>query len=68
MTKSPTYDDMQVAILWLQSNEGEEGGEREACARVARWLETKAQAAYEVAAARNAGVSVTKLRQRLRRA
>ncbi len=60
----PSYEDMQTAIMWLQSNEGT-GGESEACSRVAKWLEAKAQASYEATAARQAGVSVKMLRQRL---
>lgn len=60
--QQPSYDDMQTAIIWLEANEGEE---RDICARVAKWLGAKAQATYEADAARKAGVSVTRLRQRL---
>lgn len=35
----PTDDDINIAIAWLESNEGDPDGERGACVRVSVWLE-----------------------------
>lgn len=36
--KRPSTDDLDTAIMWLESNEGVEGGEADRCKRVAAWL------------------------------
>lgn len=60
--KRPSNDELYLAAMWLDSNEGYTG-EREACARVALWLEEYAAAAEERAAARKVGVSIAHLRR-----
>lgn len=40
---TPTMEDFQTAADWLDTNEGD-GGEAEACSRVAEWLRKQADA------------------------
>jgi hypothetical protein len=62
--QTPTDQQFETAIMWLQSNEGE-GEEAEACNAVASWIEQHRTNAMLREVARKAGVSVTKLRKRL---
>lgn len=62
--KRPTPDEMRVAALWLEVNEGE-GTEAQACARVAAWLEAQADAIELRAVSRTCRVPVASLRKRL---
>ena len=55
---------MRVAALWLEANEGD-GGEAQACKRVAEWLEAQAQAATERDICRRSRVPVATVRKRL---
>jgi hypothetical protein len=64
--KRPTTEQLNVAIAWLRSNEGD-GGESESCAVVAEWIEHLEQSAVLTAAARKGGVSVKALRERLKK-
>lgn len=36
--KRPSTDELETAIMWLETNDGVEGGEADSCKRVARWL------------------------------
>jgi hypothetical protein len=64
--KRPTTEQIDTAVAWLRSNEGDQG-ESERCAAVADWIEHLEQNASLAAAARKGGVSVKALRARLRR-
>lgn len=55
--KRPSLEDMAVAAEWLAVNEGD-NGEKEACSRVATWLETYGRESAERAAARKVGCTV----------
>lgn len=55
--KRPCVEDMETAAEWLRFNEGD-NGEREACSRVATWLESYALESQERAAARKVGCTV----------
>jgi hypothetical protein len=61
----PGTDALNTAIAWLEANEGEENGERDACQEVAQWLIQQERERYLRHAARNAGVTVARLRKRL---
>lgn len=61
----PSEEQLNVAISWLESNEGEEGGERESCLAVAEWLTDQLVRKTVRDAAREAGIPVAKVRQRL---
>jgi hypothetical protein len=63
--RKPATEQLDTAIAWLRSNEGDEG-EAERCAAVADWIEAVEADAHLRNAARNAGVSVAALRKRLR--
>lgn len=60
----PSSDDLRLAAEWLRQYDDEhDGGEdTKRCAAVAEWLEGKANAMDECAAAREVGVSVSRLR------
>lgn len=60
--KRPCLEDLATAAEWLQFNEGD-NGEKEACSRVATWLDTYARESAERAAARKVGCSVRYLRK-----
>jgi hypothetical protein len=60
--KRPGLDDIEVAAMWLEVNEGDDG-EAESCSRVATWLRTYARESEERAAARQVGCSVKYLRK-----
>lgn len=51
--------------MWLRVNEGDEGGEREACVAVADWIEHQNRERLLRLASRSARVPVAKLRERL---
>jgi hypothetical protein len=62
----PTDADLDIAIMWLASNESE-GIEREACRKAAAFLDehmTERRLRYE---ARKAGASVVHLRRMVKR-
>jgi hypothetical protein len=40
-TEKMTIEDFPVAIMWLESNEGEEGSERERCMKAAAFLKAE---------------------------
>lgn len=63
--KMPTTEQLDTAIAWLRSNEGEEGGEKERCAAVADWIEHEEREREIRAAARKAGVTPATFRRRL---
>jgi hypothetical protein len=65
--KRPSDGDMQTAILWLDSNEGDDG-ESDSCQRVAQWLAQIVDEAINRHIARKAGVPVKALRDRLAKA
>lgn len=60
--RPPPQEQIDVAILWLENNEGEE---REACRAVARWIEREASEQRIRRIARNAGLPVARVRQKL---
>lgn len=62
--KRPTEKQLDTAIAWLRSNEGDDG-ERERCAAVADWLEQQEMDAVLRSEARKAGISVKTLRSRM---
>lgn len=64
MTKRPTDEQFDIAILWLENNEGE-GAEAEACHEMARWLEKELRDRQIRDAARKGGVTAAQLRKRL---
>ena len=64
--KLPDGADVEIALMWLESNEGDEE-ESGACLRVAEWLKAYAQDSFERSAARRAGVPVKRLREKLSR-
>lgn len=63
--KMPGTDDLNTAIAWLRSNEGD-NGEADRCAAVADWIEYEERERYLRLAARDAGVPVARLRRRIR--
>lgn len=62
--RRPCLEDLSVAAEWLQFNEGDDG-EKEACSRVATWLDTYARESAERAAARRVGCTVGYFRKYL---
>jgi hypothetical protein len=58
----PTDAEFEQAILWLESNEGDESA---ACRKVARYLEHIAQEHLIKTGARQAGVTTAVFRRRL---
>jgi len=62
--KRPTPKQFDVAIGWLEVNEGDQG-EAEACQTVARWIEHQQQEHLLKSSARSGGVSIKALRARL---
>jgi DNA-binding phage protein len=58
----PTFEQLQVAALWLENNEGDEGAD---CMVVAKWLQHVANENFLRSTARKAGVTVTRLRRKL---
>jgi len=61
MHLKPKPDQMRVAALWLETNEGQ-GDEGTSCHVVAEWLIDKADNLDFIAACREAGVPVAKAR------
>lgn len=62
--KPPTKEQLDTAIAWLRSNEGD-NGESQRCAAVADWMEAMELDRYIKGEARKAGVPVDALRRRL---
>ena len=60
--KCPTYDQLQLAALWLENNEGDEAGD---CKAVAEWLKHEADEAMIRSEARRGGVTVAALRRKI---
>ena len=62
--KMPSGDDIDTAVLWLRSNDGD-NGEKERCERVAAWLDYMDSERYIKSAARTAGVPPAMIRRKL---
>lgn len=62
--RRPTTEQLDTAIAWLRSNEGDEG-EQERCSIVADWIEHLERNAEIEQIARKNGVSVRDLKKRL---
>jgi hypothetical protein len=62
--KMPPQDQIDIAIAWLETNEGE-GAERTACEAVAEWLAAVSFEDHLRRSARNAGVPVAALRRKM---
>jgi hypothetical protein len=62
--KPPTDEQIEIARLWLESNEGE-GEEHAACIAVANWLLHYAYERMLRQEARRAGITVGRLRRQL---
>jgi hypothetical protein len=60
----PTQEQINIAVHWLQSNEGDVE-EQAACEAVADWINALVFNAYLLKAAREAGVPVAKVRKKL---
>jgi hypothetical protein len=60
---TPTREQIEIAAMWLESNEGDERG---ACVAVAEWIKQQAYATMLRDKARRAGISVVELRRLLR--
>jgi hypothetical protein len=58
----PTLDQMEIAAMWLDANEGE-GAEGEACAVVAQWVRDKIEQRETKALAKRYRVPVRALRK-----
>lgn len=65
MTRMPSDEDIGTAIAWLECNEGD-GGEVEACQRVADYLQDRMIDRAIGREARRAGVSPKDLRRKLK--
>ena len=63
--KRPTNEQIETAIAWLDSNEGE-GAEREACVAVAAWIDHLAKEAFIREMARAGGVTPAQLRRKIK--
>lgn len=63
--KTPSIDDLHIAVQWLEIYEGAE--DAEACRRVARWLLKKSADMELKEVCREAGVSVTQARRAIKR-
>jgi hypothetical protein len=64
MAKRPTDQQFETAIMWLQSNEGD-NEEATACCAVADWIEHLRTEDLLRQGARQAGVTVARFRKRL---
>lgn len=62
--RRPTDQQIEIACLWLEANEGE-GEERQACRSVAAWLEHQAAGRMLRQEAKTAGIPVAAVRRRL---
>ena len=62
--RRPTDQQIEIACLWLEANEGE-SEEQQACRSVAAWLEHQAAERMLRQEAKSAGVPVTAVRRRL---
>lgn len=62
--KRPTSEQVEIAVMWLQVNAGDDG-ERDACRAVAAWLEADEFEAMLRRESRAAGVPVAVLRRRI---
>ena len=63
--KMPSDAALDIAIMWLRDNEGDEG-EADACKSVADWLDSEKDERWLRSQARAAGVPVARLRRKLR--
>lgn len=63
--KHPTQDQIDVAAMWLELNEGEDD-ERGACVAVAEWIKAHAFEHMLRSEARKGDVSVAALRRKLK--
>lgn len=63
-TPTPTDEQFEIALLWLENNEGV-GREQDACRAVSRWIEAWRSNEMLRQTARQAGVSVAALRRKL---
>jgi hypothetical protein len=61
--KMPSTDDLNTALAWLRSNEGD-NSEAERCGRVADWIEHEESERTIRNAARQAGVTVAIARRK----
>lgn len=60
--KRPTDEQIAIASMWLESNEGE-GEERAACVAVANWLQHQQREYWLRSEAKRHGISVPDLRR-----
>lgn len=63
--KRPTEEQMNIAIHWLENNEGV-GEEQDACVAVGRWLDKLLSDDVVRKHARDAGIPVATVRRRIR--
>lgn len=63
--KMPTTEQIDIALMWLESNEGE-GTEGEACKAVAAWIDHMNREAWIRHEARARGVTIARFRAVLR--
>lgn len=63
-TKRPTDEQFDIAVHWLENNEGE-GAERDACLVVAAWIDHENRNRRIRTVAREAGVPVAALRRKI---
>lgn len=66
MSRRPTDEQLSTAVLWLESNEGEDG-EAEACKATAAWIKHLLSESVVQRVARRAGVPRGKAREAIRR-
>lgn len=62
--KRPTQEQIDTAILWLQTNDGRDG-ESVACNTVAQWLDHLMREAAVKSLARKVGVTPARMRRKL---
>jgi hypothetical protein len=62
--KMPGDDELDTALAWLRSNEGD-AGEAKRCNAVADWIEYQERERYLRKTARAAGIPLAALRRRL---
>jgi len=62
--RMPPQEQIDVARMWLESNEGD-ANESAACKAVAAWIDHMAREAFLRQAAREGGITVATLRRRL---
>lgn len=60
----PRDDQINVALLWLENNEGD-GSEREACLAVRDWIVSLKQERMLRSVAKDAGIPVAMLRRKI---